>query len=134
MTLEKTASMSFTDTLDDLTNGQRYTDLVKMIGSVVDYGLSGVKGDVERWLSWILASGTRPQPTKRSLFANGVDAYEITQSATCAVLGRFKDTIDFDDPRQFWLIERATRPLSQTARHPEDVEFWKQKSQNHAAS
>jgi hypothetical protein len=134
MTLEKTASMSFTDTLDDLTNGQRYTDLVKMIGSVVDYGLSGVKGDVERWLSWILASGTRPQPTKRSLFANGVDAYATTQDAICAVLSRLANVLDWNNPRHFWLIERATRPLSQTARHPKDVEFWNPKSQSHTAS
>lgn len=59
MTTQNTAAPTFTDTLGDLTSGQRYAGLLAMIGSVVNYDLPGVRKDVERWLGWILTSGTQ---------------------------------------------------------------------------
>ena len=124
MTLDATTAPSIT-TIPDLAS--HYGELLEMIGSLVDFGLRGVKDDVERWLTWVLTSGTRPQPTKRAMFANGINAYATTQDAVCAVLDRLAHTLDWDNPIHFWLIERATRPLDQTCRHPQDVKFWNNK-------
>ncbi len=130
----KTGAPTFTGALDSLASGQRYADLVEMIGSVVNFGLPGVQKDVERWLGWVLNGGTRPEPTRRSLFANSGNAYVTTQLAICAVLNRLANTIDFDDLDQFWLVERATRPLDQTARHPSDIRHWNGKRRANSAS
>lgn len=97
-------------TLPDLAEGDHSQRMLVDIGCMVNFGLPGVRVDVERWLSWMLAGGSRPKATIRSVNANGVNAYALTQDVVCATLDHFIRSIDWDNPTHFKLIERATRP------------------------
>lgn len=99
--------------------GIRLTDpafaslVIEVAGQEINFSLTGVQKDATVWLNWMLVGGTHLRANKRSL---AVNAYGITQSTLCLALEVYYDTIDWDYPLHFALIERATRPLSEALR------------------
>ena len=82
-----------------------------------------IRLDVTAWLMWMLIAGKRPDQTKRT---QNVHGYQTTQRALCAALEPYWTELDMANTDHFWLLERATRPLNKTARHPADVAYVKQ--------
>ena len=109
MTMQ-TASGTTLTTLPDLADNGYDQRMIVKISYLVNFGLPGVRQDVGRWLSWMLAGGSRPRPTARAVNANGVNAYQAVQNVVCATLDHFGALIDWASASHFKLVERATRP------------------------
>lgn len=103
-------------TLPDFADGPLAQIAMSVIGEIINYGLAGVRQDVERWLNWMLAGGSRPSANKRAINAGGVNAIRTAQDTLCALLEPYYAAFDFNNPQHFALLERTTRPLPLNAR------------------
>lgn len=111
-----TGIQSMSLNLPDFADGPFSQEVLKAIGELVNFGLAGVRTDVDRWLSWMLAGGSRPSANKRAVNAGGINAIRTTQDTLCALLEPYYEALDINNPQHFALLERATRPLPQNAR------------------
>jgi hypothetical protein len=91
-------------------------EVLRRIAESVDLNLPGVDVDVDRWLTWMIVGGTRPKANKRTVNANGVNGIRTTQDRLCDALEPYYPHFDMDTTLHVALLERATRPLPDSAR------------------
>lgn len=97
-------------TLTDIADTAFDQAAMELIGTMIPFGIPGVRIDVERWLQWMLAGGSRPKATQRSLHCPNGNVYCVTQNVVCAMVEAYVRLIDWNNKTHFALIERITRP------------------------